>query len=63
MFQESLTLWQGVFNIVLWGIIVWILSPSLKYPYTLSKAAKFWGIVFIVLFYLFPFWGGRLFPL
>lgn len=61
MLQESLTLWQGVFNIVLWGIIVWILSPALKYPYILSKAAKFWGIVFIVLFCLFPFWGGDYF--
>ena len=59
--MESLTVGQGVFNLVLWGIIVLILRPALKFPHKLKKARKVWGIILILLFCLFPFWGGDYF--
>ena len=59
--MENLKVWQGLFDLFLWGVIVLILSPALKYPYKLIKSRRVFGILLILLFCIFPFWGGDYF--
>lgn len=55
--QETATFFQALFNVGLWGLIVLVLRPALKYPYCLSNKARMMGILLILVFCLFPFWG------
>lgn len=59
--MDKLTGWQAFFNLALWGIILFTLYPTTKYPYRLLKSRKYIGLFFILLFCLYPFFGGDYF--
>ncbi|MBQ8704155.1 MAG: EpsG family protein [Bacteroidales bacterium] len=59
--QESASFFQVLFNIVLWLFIYVVLKPAYMAPYTLKPAKRRLGFVLILLFCLYPFWGGDYF--
>lgn len=59
--MENLTPWQALFDLLLWGLIVLDLLPATKYPYRLSKQRRIIGFTLVMIFCLFPFWGGDYF--
>lgn len=59
--MEKLTVSQALFNLFLWGVIFFTLYPASKYPYKLSKSRKKFGYALLLLFCLFPFFGGDYF--
>lgn len=61
MIRESATFWEVVFDLSLWLAIYASLKPVLKAPYTILNRNQRWAYVFILLFCLFPFFGGDYF--
>lgn len=59
--MENLTPIQALFNLLLWVIIMLVLRPALTPPHRLSNTRRWWGILLILIFCLFPFWGGDYF--
>ena len=61
MVQESATVLQALFDLVLWAFIP-LETKKAYYPlYTLKPSYRRIGIFLILLFCLFPFWGGDYF--
>lgn len=56
--MEEITLYKGLFDLILWGLIVYMLSPAFKLPFRLKKQARLIGSTLILMFCLYPFWGG-----
>lgn len=59
--MEEITIYQGLFDLFLWGIIFVVLRPAFKPPFKLKKSSRIIGIGLILLFCLFPFWAGDYF--
>lgn len=61
MIQESATFFQALLDLVLWILIIFTLRRSYNYPFYLSPLSKRIGIVLILIFCLYAFWGGDYF--
>lgn len=59
--MDEITIYQGLFDLFLWGIIFVILRPALNTPFKLKRSSRIIGIGLILLFCLFPFWAGDYF--
>ena len=57
----ELTIWQALFDLVLWATIFVTLRPAYKFPFRLKKRSRYLGILLMVVFCLFPFWAGDYF--
>lgn len=56
--MENITIWKGLFDLVLWFLIFLVLKQATVYPYKLSQSRRIVGVTLILIFCLFPFWGG-----
>lgn len=59
--RESAGFIQVFFNLALWFSIYIVLKPSYAYPYVVKESNKRLGLLLILLFCLYPFWGGDYF--
>lgn len=59
--MEKLTVGQSLFDLLLWGGIFITFFPALKPPYKLPRSRKYLGVSLLLLFCLFPFFGGDYF--
>lgn len=59
--QESANFFQTFFNLVLWIMTFVLIKPALRYPYTISKHRRFLVYFLMILFCIYPFWGGDYF--
>lgn len=59
--QEIATPLQLLFDIVLWLAVVLLLWPAYNPPHTITKTKRRIGYLLLLLFCLFPFWGGDYF--
>ena len=61
MIQESATFIQVLLDLILWVLIFLTLRKSYNTPFCLPSSSRRFGIVLILLFCLFAFWGGDYF--
>ena len=58
---DSATFIQVVFNLVLWVILFALMKPACAFPYSLNVQRRSIAIIGILLFCLFPYFGGDYF--
>ena len=56
-----MTFFKGVTCLFLWGLVYLVLCRASRKPYRLTKPARILGFVFVLLFCLYPYWGGDYF--
>ena len=56
--MEEITIFKGLFDLALWFCIYRVLLPAFKFPYRLKRSNRIIGMFLILLFCLYPFWGG-----
>lgn len=61
MVQEKATFVQALFDVILWLFIYFRLHKFFNEPYKRFQKSKIIGIFLILVFCLFPFWGGDYF--
>lgn len=61
MLQESATVLQSFFDLALWGALALVARLAYKEPYRMHPAIRFMSCFLILIFCLFPFWGGDYF--
>lgn len=61
MIQEKATFVQALFDVILWLLIYLRLHKFYNEPYKRFQKSKIIGIFLILVFCLFPFWGGDYF--
>lgn len=63
MNQESATVLQALFDLVVWSMLVLVMKQAYKKPYKMANNNRILGVSLILLFCIFPFWGGDYFHL
>lgn len=61
MMRESATFFEIIFDLFLWGCIFITLKPVLRHPYKVDTQKVFGACFLLLLFCLFPFYGGDYF--
>lgn len=59
--EESATFVQMFFNLILWMCIFLITQRAFRYPYINSKSNRITALLLILIFCLYPFFGGDYF--
>lgn len=59
--MEEMTFFKGVTCLFLWGLVYLVLCRASWHPYRLTKPARILGFTLILLFCLYPYWGGDYF--
>ncbi len=56
--MEEITFLKGFFDLLLWCVAVLLLHPAAKSSKRLKKSSRIIGVILIIIFCLFPYWGG-----
>lgn len=59
--MEEITFLKGLTCLLLWGLVYLVICPASRFPYRLSKPGRVLGFILILLFCLYPYWGGDYF--
>ena len=57
--MEEITIYKGLFDLAIWICIYRVLLLATKAPYRLKLSNRIIGMSLILLFCLYPFWGGQ----